>query len=324
MNFKQLTAFREVMLTGSISNAARNLARTQPAVSSLIAGLEEDVGFRLFSRHGARVHPLPEALFLFDEASEILNRLDTVKRTMESFRRLEQGVIRVVSMPGPSVFLLPDIISRFVEGKESVQVTLNTRTSVQAQRLIANQQFDVGLADFGYGAAGDSRLIDHERIGFEGLCALPADDPMAEKDVITAADLDGKPLATLVRSHPTYASIRAAFNEMGADFDSRFEAMFFIPMFTYVERGLAYAIVDPFSAESYRLYKQGPHRIVFRPFRPVVNLVATVMCPAHRPLSNVAQAFIVAVKNEIYRIRDNWDPNLSSLSRTTRTSGKAQ
>jgi DNA-binding transcriptional LysR family regulator len=323
MNFKQLTAFCEVMLTGSISKAARNVNRTQPAVSSLIAGLEEDVGFKLFSRHGARVHPLPEAHYLFDEASEILNRLDTVKRTMESFRRFERGVIRVVSMPGPSVFLLPDLISRFVEGKESVQVTLSTRTSAQAQRLIANQQFDVGLADYGYGAAADSRLIDHEIISSEGLCAIPADDPMAEKDVITAADLNGKPLAALVRSHPAYAGIRAAFDKMGADFDLRFEARFYIPMFTYIERGLAYAIVDLFSAESYRLYKEGPPRIVFRPFRPVVNLVATIMSPAYRPISNVAQAFIVEVKNEIYRMRDNWNQNESSLSRTTRTAGKA-
>ncbi|HCH25182.1 MAG TPA: LysR family transcriptional regulator, partial [Oceanospirillaceae bacterium] len=38
MNFsiRQLQAFREVMRTGSISEAARALNRTQPAVSSLI------------------------------------------------------------------------------------------------------------------------------------------------------------------------------------------------------------------------------------------------------------------------------------------------
>ena len=147
---------------------------------------------------------------------------------------------------------------------------------------------------------------------------------MAEKDIVTAADLNGKPLATLVRSHPAYASIRAAFDEMGADFDVRFDATFFIPMFTFIERGLAYAIVDMFSAESYRLYKEGPHRIVFRPFRPVVNLAATIMSPAHRPLSNVAQAFIAEVKKEIYRMRDNWDPSASSSSRTARMSGTAQ
>ncbi|AZV80881.1 LysR family transcriptional regulator (plasmid) [Parasedimentitalea marina] len=64
MNFKQLTAFREVMLTGSISEAARNLLRTQPAISSLISGMEEEIGVKLFVRQGARVHPTPEAHYL--------------------------------------------------------------------------------------------------------------------------------------------------------------------------------------------------------------------------------------------------------------------
>ena len=45
LNLKQLSAFREVMLTGSVSEAARNLYRTQPAISSMIAGLEENIGF---------------------------------------------------------------------------------------------------------------------------------------------------------------------------------------------------------------------------------------------------------------------------------------
>ena len=109
---------------------------------------------------------------------------------------------------------------------------------------------------------------------------------------VTAADLDGKPMATLYPDHPTSTDTIAAFAEMGARLTGRFETVYFIPMFTYIERGLAYAIVDLFSAESYRLYKEGPHRIAFRPFRPVVNLVATIMSPAYRPASNVAQAFI--------------------------------
>ena len=54
MNLKQLSAFREVMLTGSVSEAARNLYRSQPAISSLIAGLEDDIGFKLFARRGGR------------------------------------------------------------------------------------------------------------------------------------------------------------------------------------------------------------------------------------------------------------------------------
>ena len=50
MTLAQLIAFREVMLTGSISQAARNLGRTQPALSSTLASLERDLGFALFER----------------------------------------------------------------------------------------------------------------------------------------------------------------------------------------------------------------------------------------------------------------------------------
>ena len=48
MNLRQLEAFQEVMLTGSVSEAARNIGRTQPAVSTMISGLEQTVGYELF------------------------------------------------------------------------------------------------------------------------------------------------------------------------------------------------------------------------------------------------------------------------------------
>ena len=58
MNLCQLRAFQQVMLTGSMTEAAHNLGRTQPAISALIAGLEETVGYPLFGRRGGRLHPV--------------------------------------------------------------------------------------------------------------------------------------------------------------------------------------------------------------------------------------------------------------------------
>ncbi|MGB7243131.1 MAG: LysR family transcriptional regulator, partial [Sulfitobacter sp.] len=202
MNFKQLTAFREVMLTGSFSGAARNLHRTQPAISAQIAGLEQDIGFKLFVRRGAGLLPKPEAHYLFEEANGILNRLDTVKRTLECISDLDTGRLRIISIPGPAVYFVPKLIADFVETRPGLQVTLSSRSSIQVQRSIATQEYDVGLADFGFGVTDDSRLIDHEIVRLPGLCALPADDPLARKDVIHAGDLRNKPLAVVERNHP--------------------------------------------------------------------------------------------------------------------------
>ena len=67
MNLKQMTAFREVVLTGSVSEAARNLNRTQPSVSHMIATLEDSLGLKLFVRRNGRLHPVPEAMYLLEE-----------------------------------------------------------------------------------------------------------------------------------------------------------------------------------------------------------------------------------------------------------------
>ena len=174
--------------------------------------------------------------------------------------------------------------------------------SPQVQQLVSAQQYDMGLADLGFVGANRSPLVDHEAMSFDCLCAMPAGDPLADKGCVTAADLDGKPMATLYADHPTFTQTEAAFAEMGARLNGRFETVYFIPMFTYVERGLAYAVVDPLSAESYKRFSRGEPRIVFRPFRPAVRLVASIMTPAHRPLSNLAQSFRALLRDEVHRI----------------------
>lgn len=304
MNLKQLHAFREVMRTGSVSEAARNLYRTQPAISASISSLEKDLGYRLFSRRGGRLHPVPEAHYLHEEAGEVLNRLETVEQTLKSVRDLKRGAIRIVAMPGPSAFLLPNLIGKFVEGRDEVKVTLTTRNSLQVQQLISVQQYDIGLGDLGVAGSVTSPLVDYDVIRLECVCAMAADDPLAKKSEITASDLDGKPMATLFADHLSFSQTKAAFDEMRASFKPRFETQYFIPLLTFVERGLAYAVVDPWTVESYKLYHSGEPRVVFRPFRPTVLFTAAIMSPAHKPLSNIASAFADELRKEIRRISD--------------------
>jgi DNA-binding transcriptional LysR family regulator len=304
MNLKQLNAFREVMRTGSVSEAARNLYRTQPAISALISSLEENLGYQLFSRHGGRLHPVPEAHYLYEEAGEVLDRLDAVEQTLKSVRDLERGVIRIVAMPGPSAFLLPDLIAKFVTGREDVKVTLITRNSLQVQQLVSVQQYDLGLGDLGVLGSVKSPLVDYDTFRLSCLCAMAADDPLAAKEVITAEDLDGKPMATLFADHPSFTQTKAAFDEMRVTFKQRFETQYFIPLLTFVERGLAYAVVDPWSAESYKIYHGGEPRVVFRPFLPRVMFSAAIMTPAHKPLSKIASTFAEEFRKEILRISE--------------------
>src|SRR6266704_2790611 len=55
MDFDQLESFLEVARHSSFSRAAEKRFRTQPAISSQIRALEEEVGAKLFDRSGGKV-----------------------------------------------------------------------------------------------------------------------------------------------------------------------------------------------------------------------------------------------------------------------------
>ena len=76
----QMTVIREIMRTGSISAAARQLGRTQPALSATVRELEKNMNCQLFDRQKNRLIPVPEAFFLLDRASEILDQVDDLKQ----------------------------------------------------------------------------------------------------------------------------------------------------------------------------------------------------------------------------------------------------
>ncbi|MEM7213858.1 MAG: LysR family transcriptional regulator, partial [Pseudomonadota bacterium] len=147
MDLKGMAVFREVMLTGSVSEAARNLNRTQPSVSHTIAKLEDELGMQLFERRRGRLHPVPEAQYLFSECDKVLTRVSSVSQNMKRMKAMETGELRVVSMPGPAAVLLPRMICDHVGKHPDINATLLTRSSDAVTQLVASQQFDIGVAD---------------------------------------------------------------------------------------------------------------------------------------------------------------------------------
>lgn len=292
MNLKHLRAFREVMTSGSVSEAARRLHRSQPAVSAMISALEEDLGLNLFIRQGKRLRPAPEANYLLRETDAILRRVENMRRTMDSVRHTRDGQLNIVSMPGPSVYFLPRLISEFARDRPGLGVTLITRPSRDVEQTISAQSCDIGFADYDMLAETSSSLVTHHLHSLECYCAMPATDPLARRDTIHPDDLDGSPLATLYPEHPTTLQTVDAFRIAGASINPVFRAQYFIALLPMVEQGVAYSIVDALSIRGYQ--GQNPEtarRLVFRRFRPKVVLKTTVMVPDYRPGSLVADAF---------------------------------
>lgn len=292
MNFNQIIAFREVMLTGSVSEAARNLNRTQPSISHMIATLERDLEMKLFERRRGRLHPVAEANYLFEECKELLRRLDSIDKNMKRIKAKDSGELRIASMPGPSVAFLPELIADFLPAGSDVTTTLLSRSSDAVIQLVATQQFDLGVADFDPDAPSEGSLVSSEVFSFDLLCAAPADDPLASCDVLTPFELAGRPLATLFESHLTRQRAQRAFESAGCAFTVRFVAQYFLPLLTYAERGRAYAFVDPITAQNWRRNRPQTHAaMAFIPFKPEIKFDVALLTPTYRPASTLSNAF---------------------------------
>ena len=298
MNLQQLAVFREVMNTGSVSQAARNLNRTQPAISASLKALEEDLQMKLFFREGRSLMPLPEAQYLLSEATEVLDRMSVAQQNLAALRDRQVGQLRIAAMPGPSAYLLPEFISRFVENRDDVHVNVTTRSSPQVRNLILTQDFDVGFCDREVLKEPDQPIIN-ESLSCNCLCALAIDHPLATKTTISARDLDGQPMGALQPTHSTYFGTRSAFAAMDAQFNVRITMQYFLPLFPFVEAGQVCAVVDGLSAFSYLRSKGESATLVFRPFEPQVDFGYSILTPHRRPLSRLAEEFVTKWKSWI-------------------------
>lgn len=202
-------------------------------------------------------------------------------------------------MPGPSVVLVPRLMARFVRDRPAVQVALLTRSSAQVRHLVATQQFDVGLCDWIENDPSQTSLLAHQAMTFDCLCAVPASDALARAETIAPDDLRGRDMAALYPNHPTCLLTRAAFAQAGVTFAPRFQTQYFHPLLNFVEAGLACAVIDPLSADSYRLSRGGEAGVLFRPFLPAVLFTVAIVTPVHRPLSGLARSFAKALGEEL-------------------------
>ena len=129
MDYRQLDMFQAVLTLGSITEAARHLGVTQPAVSLAMRKLERDVGFPLFRRDGRRLVPTAEARHLSSEAFRVLADFRHLTETAAGISAAQSGTLTIATNPSPAIAWLPTIAAAFRRERPQVRLRLLTRSS---------------------------------------------------------------------------------------------------------------------------------------------------------------------------------------------------
>jgi LysR family transcriptional regulator, low CO2-responsive transcriptional regulator len=145
MDFDQLETFLEVARHSSFSRAAEKRFRTQPAISSQIRALEEEVGAKLFDRSGGKVALTGAGKIFQQYAEQTLEARKTMLVTVAEMERVPRGEIVVGANEGTCLHILPEVFAEFRKLYPEVGVQISRLERAKILESIIDNSVDFGV-----------------------------------------------------------------------------------------------------------------------------------------------------------------------------------
>src|SRR5436190_10179125 len=189
MDSDALNTFLIVHRRGGISNAAKALHRSQPAISRRIALLEQELGVPLFERVAGRTRLSDAGRVMVPYAERAVAAAQDAENAVRALTRRNARPVSLAVLGTLAGDRLSQILKRFAGEYPDADLTLRTATSAEVSDLIRRGEATIGLRY----DMDRLRDLDYERLASEPLqvvCAL--DHPLAGKRVAQLADLSGE------------------------------------------------------------------------------------------------------------------------------------
>ncbi|MAZ84517.1 MAG: LysR family transcriptional regulator [Hoeflea sp.] len=143
LDIRMLRSLQSVAETGSVTETARRLGRTQPAISLQLQRLNEICGCDLFANDGRRMKLTVDGNLVLGYAKSILRLHD------ELLSRLSapdiEGTVVLGTPDLYASFLLPSILALFRRSFPGVQVQLQCSLSTPLVQLVHRGEVDIAL-----------------------------------------------------------------------------------------------------------------------------------------------------------------------------------
>ena len=211
MDFDQLNTFLEVARLSSFSKAAETCFRTQPAISSQIRALEEEVGAKLFDRSGGKVS-LTQPGKAFQKYAE--QQMDARKQMIAALAEMEKvprGELVVGANEGTCLHILPEVFAEFKKQYPGVAVSIRRSERAKVLENIIDNSVDFGVISI---PVSDNRLTVVTIHRDELVLIAAAGHPLARMKSASIAEAAKFPLL-LPKVGRTRDALEELFHERG-------------------------------------------------------------------------------------------------------------
>jgi DNA-binding transcriptional LysR family regulator len=281
------------MRAGSITEAARVLNVTQPAVSAALKQLESRLRMQLFERAGGRLRPTPEANALMPDVAEIFGRIGAVERMSHDLAAGTRGTLSIAATPPLCDGFVAKAVATFVAMRPGVKMSLQSMATPFVLDRVLNREVDLGISyEPGVSAAVRSEEIMRAAIG----CILPARHALAKRRSIRIRDLQPYPIVTYLPQALLRPYIDRAMSEKKVDLRIAVETGLSSTANMLAFHGAGIALVET------ALFAARPlPGFVARPLEPRIELKGLLLRPRQAHASRVLTDFIA-------HLRAGWPP----------------
>lgn len=283
MNLRHLEIFNAIMSSSSLTEAARRLNVSQPAVSTMLKHTESQLGIKLFQRIGGRLYPTPEAQVLFADVEGIFARIATLERVAQNLRDGRTGALTVAATSTLANTLLPKAIARFRQTRPRVRLQIESLPTDQVVARVSKRESDLGLIYAQVQDGGtESVVIGRTRVA----CVMRRDHPMAWRPEIGPGDLGDQDIITYGPGTPMGSLIEQCFARSGRRLQTVTEVSFSLTACFIANEGHGVALIDPVISLSGTF-----PGLVVKPFVPEIEIELRLLFPRDRPRSRLTAQF---------------------------------
>lgn len=295
MEVRVLRYFLAVVREENITKAAEVLHITQPTLSRQLNQLETEIGVRLFERGSRKIVLTNEGLLLRRRAEEMVALMDKTERELAVQEEMLEGTIAVGCGELKAVQTLPELFRSFREKYPRVNYDLFTGNAD-----LVKEQMEAGILDIGLLL----EPIDIDKFDFIRLptkerwvVMMRPDDPLAQKEWVTAQDLENLPIIMARRSN-VQNELANWFGDSFRNVHILFKSNFPTNAAIMVQNGLGYSL----AVEGIKEALWDEAKICSRPLHPELLSSCVLAWKRQQPFSKATMKFIEHMKASLTNV----------------------
>lgn len=285
MSLRHIEAFRAVMVSGSMTEAARRMHTSQPQVSRLIGQLEKIAQFALFSRKGSRLTATLDGTRFYKEVEKTFVGLAGLESAAAGIRAFSAGRLTVAAMPRLAGGLLARVVAQFKIRHPDVMVSIQSGNASAIHDWVSSGLCDLGLALL----SEDSPGVQVEPVlAMNCVAVLPRGHRLARLKALGAEHFGGEPFISFSGGTALRHRIDLLFADAEVQRALVAEASLGASICAMVGAGLGISIVNPLAASEETGHDGG---IVVRPFLHPLPVTAALLYPQYHSRTRLVELF---------------------------------